>query len=381
MSMADNIYQNLAEKKNYQIWKTTRHTSESFQNLSGYEQLKYLCILGHLATNTHNTQPWRFYIDTAQKKIDIYLDRSLVLPASDKVGRQSIISLGCSAENITVAAKYLGLKPKVELELNCKKEKVEPAVPSEPILTRVASVYFESGKQSDNNETLFDAIFERKTIRAEYDPKIKIDENIIEQLKSLLDKRLKLHAVTDSIRRQSVAEFQAQADGFVINSKEFSRELGDWLLPNDTKSCVGMPGIGFGLQDGQAQRLHLGLLGKQPLEPEDGLRFSLAGKAGIEKSPLVCFITSQSDEIADWFVAGRNFEKIFLYFTSLNFNIAIHAGIVEVRLINKMFASTLGTMRKILILFRAGKVLKKEDANRPHSPRLPIENVLLKNQP
>ena len=72
---------------------------------------------------------------------------------------------------------------------------------------------------------------------------------------------------------------------------------------------------------------------------------------------------------------------MFLTLESLGISVAIHAGIVEVPLINRIFGAALGTFRKPAVLFRAGMVKNEKDKSRPHSPRLPIEDVLLTELP
>jgi hypothetical protein len=63
------------------------------------------------------------------------------------------------------------------------------------------------------------------------------------------------------------------------------------------------------------------------------------------------------------------------------FSAAIHAAIVEVSLVNKMFAASLGTTRRLTALFRAGKVKDKNNLNRPHAPRQALEEILLNFRP
>lgn len=370
------------DNKNYSVWESPIYNKSQFKALNTYEQLKYLSLLGSLAPSTHNTQPWRFKIDSDKKNINIYVDKKYILPASDVAGRQTAFSIGCAIKNIKISAEYFGLSVNIEI-LSQNKEDWKPLSKEDNSKTELMHVATLNFIELDNTQSLsfnpIETIFKRRAIRAEYDPHKKIEDKIIEQIKNISSSytNLKIHLVTDSIRKLTISEFQGQADSFVINSKKFSKELGDWLLPNNTNSQVGMPGVGFGLQDQEAERMHKGLTGQQKLEPEDGLRFSLAGKTGIEKSPLICFITGEKDDVINWISAGELFEEIFLMLTSENINVAVHAGIVEVALINQMFATTLGTTRKILSLFRVGHTKKAEDANRPHSPRYTIEQILI----
>lgn len=367
--------------KNYAIWQNNALNPQEFGSLKLKARLEYLCLLAHLAPSTHNTQPWRFFADMTEPSVTIYIDRHFVLPASDADGRQAAISLGCALENMVCGARYFGLNPTVEFLTN-DAGKIGPFSENEPGLTAVIKIKFAKSEPDLMLEKIIKAIFKRKVMRAEYDPQKNISAEILQSLQKFTDNdTTKLHLVTDSIRRLGIAEFQSQADAFVINSAKFSRELGDWLLPNDTASFVGMPGIGFGLPDDQALRLHHGLSGKTSLQPEDGLKFAAAGKIGLEKCPLIGVITTKKDDVENWLSAGRIFERIFLELTSQGANLAMHAGITEVTLVKKIFSVALGTTRHVTVLFRAGYVKKEKDAARPHSPRLPLEKALLNDKP
>ncbi len=371
----------MTTQKNYEVWKN-QETDLAILNLLPIEaKLQYLCLLAHLAPSSHNTQPWRFFINKTANSITLYLDREFVLPASDVAGRQAVVSMGCATENLICGANYLGLAPKINI-LTFDQEKVKPFLKNEQKLVPLLEIQFTKAEPDLKFEKMVKAIFNRKAVRAEYDPQKSIPEDILDLLKKIPDEeKTKLHTITNSLHRLGVAEFQSQADAFVINSPKFSKELGEWLLPNDTASYVGMPGIGFGLPDDQALRMHHGLLGKTALQPEDGLKFALGGKIGLEKSPLVGIITTANDNIENWLAAGRDFEKIFLTLTNNDIQVSVHAGITEVPLIKKIFSATLGTARHATVLFRAGYVKKEEDKKRPHSPRLPLSEVILNDKP
>ncbi len=368
--------------KNLSAWKIDLLSPEEFSYLPPQKRCVYLCSLAHLAPSTHNTQPWRFHIAADHKSIDVFLDQQFILPASDVVGRQAIISLGCAVENFVTAANYYGN--------TCTVRRIwtgEPMVPGGTAERRFAPIITLTLADGVPNRTLgplVQSITKRQVTRAEFKPDEPLLPEVIEQLIAAAmteGEEVKLHLVTDKIRRLSIAEFQGQADNYVINSLKFSRELGNWLLPNATTSYIGMPGNGFGLTDEEAERLHAGLVGTGPLQPEDGLRFSLGGKIGLEKSPLIAFITAKEDTLPYWLATGRLLEKILLILTRHQVQFALHAGIVEVPLIKKIFGLSLGTLRPITTLFRAGYSKNKSDALCPHSPRLPITKILLSDMP
>ncbi|KKW42958.1 MAG: hypothetical protein UY92_C0002G0075 [Candidatus Magasanikbacteria bacterium GW2011_GWA2_56_11] len=356
-------------------------TPQEFRAQSPEEELRHLCALAHLAPNTHNTQPWQFIVHPEELALDICLNRERVLPASDVIGRQAVISLGAALEHLFIGASHYGWQAAFIPE-PVSKEAVGPIAASQSEtsrFTRIGRVKFTPGAAGSPEESgLADSLLRRKVIRAEYDPARALPIEFVPALTAELAKRpLTLHIVTDPVRRLMIAEFQAQADNFVINSKRFSRELGEWLRPNDDAGPLGMRGIEFGLQDQEALRLHRGLTGDAPLLPEDGLRFSLGGKIGLEKSPLIGLITTPGDTIADWITAGRALDRALLIATRFGLASSVHAGIVEVSLINRMFAVALGTTERIMGLFRVGYVKNAPDAERPFSHRLEISQVTL----
>ena len=364
---------------NYKLWETELYAQSQFFALSAFEQLRYFILFATLSPNTHNAQPWAFFVSHEEYSITVYINRSRVLPASDKDGRQSMVSIGCALENMVTTAAAFGKKAEVQLVHNDKNLYKPLKDATEKMYTPIAVVHFFNTEPSDGR--LFTAIPKRKVVRADYDREKIIDPKIVAKIQaSAQSAGIELHLVGDAMRRQAMAEFQGQADSYVINSKTFSRELGDWLLPNETTSGVGMPGAGFGLQSDQALRLHHALCGEEKLQPEDGLKFALAGKLGMEKSPFIGFLTAEEDSPIHWVEAGRILQRIFLICTSYGICTAVHAGIVEVALINRIFAATLGTTKRITAVFRMGYIKDEKDLARPHSPRLPVEDIILQEK-
>ncbi len=361
--------------ENYSIWQTAPLKIDEFKNLTTKEKLTHFCLVAHLAPSSHNTQPWRFNINSENFEISISVAKEYILPASDVNGRQTIISMGCALANIKIAASLFGYKTETII-LNEDKQIFKPTEHNTEIIP-LLKITLSSDTPIESFDDLYQAIFKRKVTRAEYLESSEIPTNLLNEIESLNNDKIKIHLVSDRLRRLTIGEFQGQADNFVINSKKFSRELGEWLLPNNSASFVGMPGIGFGLGDDEAQRLHLGLTGAIPLNPADGLKFSTGGKIGIEKSPTICFLTASDDTLENWIAAGEIVENIFLKLAAHNIMFTMHAGITEVSLINKLFSmSFLGTNRRILSLFRMGYIKRKEDAERPHSPRWPLNKVI-----
>ncbi|MDA1190710.1 MAG: hypothetical protein O3A46_03385 [Candidatus Poribacteria bacterium] len=376
------INESVPHGDNYAVWKTPLRSQAEFQSLPPDERLTHLCALAHLAPSSHNSQPWRFRLSVG--RVDVYLDRRYVLPASDTRGKEAVVSIGCAVEHLMLAADFYGISPRLEL-VPTEGEDVLPIKDGDDSarFVRLATARVEL---SDNEaatdagaarlKPLIEAMLTRKIVRAEYDATGTVSPELVSALGGIAHggmTRVRAYSGSD---RQTLSEMQSQADGFVINSRAFSEELGEWILPNDSASGLGMPGVGFGLQDADAVRIHRGLKGEVALFPEDGLKFSLAGKLGIESSPLVAVVTTKEESVEGWLQAGRTLAHALLLVEQHGYHAAIHAGIVEVALLNRMFAATYDVKEPLAALFRVGRAKNPAHGDRPHAPRLPIHEVV-----
>jgi hypothetical protein len=70
------------------------------------KQIEVLLGAAGAAPSMHNTQPWRFEVNG--NVIDVYLDRSRLLPVEDPTGRAARIGVGAAIFNLRVAAAHLG---------------------------------------------------------------------------------------------------------------------------------------------------------------------------------------------------------------------------------------------------------------------------------
>lgn len=388
---------NIKEGQNYDPWKAPRLTLEKFADLKSNFQLRYIASLGHLAMNTHNCQPWAFRPDAISQSIKVYLDKGKyyqqkegivdkrrVLPESDKSGRQSCISVGCAIGNIKAASRYFGLAVNEQIPEK-QKEDVKPILePDEKELRYVKlaelRLYTDQKPEQVVNRKLFESIFTRRVTRAEYISNLHIDNSIVEQLRESAERNeatltlLATDNLFDRTRIQVIAQAQLQADTYVVNDDSFRNELGKWFKLNDTVSFLGMPGDTFGLPNEQTLEAYEGLTGTTEQKVEDLAGFAVMGKKGIESSPLVGIISVKDDTPEQWIKAGINLQEIALIMEANQLSLTVHAGLAEVDWVSRSIIKPL-TLKgeKPVILFRAGKSIE----SRPHSPRLPFNEVIL----
>lgn len=376
----------------FNIWRTPRLTPEEFSNLAPEQQLEYLTICAQAAPSTHGTQPTAYSLDTEMLGISVYLDRGIydpesdqrrVLPASDINGRQAVISVGCAIANLTTASEALGFKPELTI-LPINSDDVKPFnTPSatDKKYIPLAELKFTQDYQppQEYNPRLLNAIFTRGVNRNKFAPNRPIDPLIIQQLKDLANAQgvhltiLTAQKMFDRLKITGVAELQHQADDFVVNNKTFARELGWWMIANDSHAGLGMPGDTFNLSDSETERIIRCLKGDEAFQASDLKAFADAGHAGLLTSPAVGILSTSSDTPLEWLKAGIVLEKAALLLESHTISTAFHAGLAEVELVRSMLTAALSLRGKPVVLFRAGYCDKKS----PHSPRLPLNEVII----
>ena len=310
------------------------------------------------------------------------VDRRRVLAASDPTGRQAWISLGRAVTNLVTAARYLGFRPALVFSpLNpADVQPIRAVNGGAPRYIPIATARFERDPDPDPRDRgLFEAISRRRVNRRKYDRPVFISEELATRLRQVgaaqpVDLQLLFRQrMADRLRNATLAGLQFQADNQVANDARFVRELGAWFLPNDTPAYVGMPGDTFGLQAGQAARLQRGFAGQIALEAEDLAGLARASKAGIESAALVGLIAVPENRPYYWVQAGMALEQIALRLERDQLQMAVYAGLAEVDWVRRSWESPTGRAGRLVIVFRAGATHE----GMSHSPRLPIERILL----
>lgn len=340
-------------------------------------QLAYLAWLDLLAPSSHNTVPQRLEIDVQAGSLIVWLDREFVLPESDVVGRQALVSLGCGIANVTLGARVYGWEAAVEMA-SAPAQSLFPRVADEPRYSRVAVVTFRPGAAPLGDEWIR-AMLSRKVVRAEFDDLVKLDPDLPQVLAEITARHrgLELHLISDAASLLFLGKFQELADTTVVNRDRFALELGAWLLEDDSAAHVGMRGREFGLSAPATHRMRQGLLRLAPLLPDETAGFSRAGNIGMRSSSAVAVITVDDDDTERRISAGRAYEEMALALEQRGFSTAMHAGITEVDAPNFALRGRLRTRRRPEVVFRIGRPLHAEDALRPHSGRPNLRDILL----
>ena len=209
--------------------------------------------------------------------------------------------------------------------------------------------------------------------RGKYDSSRPIPENfIVPAAEFAFQSGVKLDLITDAATRIAISEIQYHADRAVVMFNDFRKELGGFLLPNNSNSKIGMPGNTFGLSDAMAEHVHQELNKPGPFDPDLAAGFAASGRDGIRSAPALGIISVPEDSPEWWIKAGRVLEHIAILAEMNGMAIAMHAAMVEVGIFNAALKARLGSFKKPVAIFRVGFPLEE----RPHSPRQSVEEVL-----
>ncbi|WP_205684925.1 Acg family FMN-binding oxidoreductase [Poseidonibacter lekithochrous] len=217
---------------------------------------------GILAANPHNTQAWLIDLKEDQS-IDLYVDKTRVLPQTDPFYRQIHIAQGTFLENLSISASYFGYKAQIDYFPNGEysNETLE-----EKAIANIKLIKDNSIKK----DKLFDFILLRHTNKRKYQ-NLKIDEKRIAILKNELSKVLdndsSLKITSDKKKIQKLSEIVIEA--MRIENQDKQRDL----------ETIKM----FRFNDSEVNQYR------------DGFGFAQNGKSGITKFLLENFFVSRED--------------------------------------------------------------------------------------
>lgn len=378
--------EDVAKQDAFAAWRVRTLSPADFEALGtgdslSARQLAYLVCFGVLAPTSHNTVPQRFAIDEGDGSLILLLERRRVLPQSDPVGRQATVSLGCAIEAISLAARVFSRRVDVKW-LGALPSDFHPALPDRESLTPVARLRFVRDSARALDPRWLELVRSRKTLRAEYDRSVTLPAELGEKLRQTVTEHFgetELHLIQKKTALVMLGKFQEQADRFVLENRPFAEELGAWLIPNtDETASVGMRGREFGFDDEFSMQIHLGLLGRERLLPDQVAAFAKGGRLGIESSSAAAVLTVSDDSPFSRVVAGRAFLHSALLLWEQGYYTAMHAGITEVSWVTTIFSTTvLRTLRRPTVVFRIGRPRREEDRKRLKSARPHLEDVLV----
>jgi len=341
--------------KNYDAWKIS--ISDFKEQKNNYDKLVFFSRFGLLAPSSHNSQPWEFEIDEKKLSIQIFKSTKRILPVGDPKDTLSYISIGCAIENIIIAADFFGFTAQVMYE-------------NDPENNLCATIQFtESNKQSSELGHLFHQIEKRIVNRGKYEDRIPADD-FLKKIQQLYPGDYRIVFIKDPQTISLVGNIVNQASIELMDSRTFRKELSKHVKNNFTKSHVGIPAFGMGINN--AISLLVPLLAR--FVNLDKLSEKQNAKLFARHTPVIAVILSREDGKKDKIISGNLYEKTSLYSISEDIKTSPWGGIIVHEELREKLRQILKTEFYPQFLFRMG--YNKKDPR--HSPRLLVDSVLKK---
>jgi hypothetical protein len=305
-----------------------------------------------LASNSHNSQPWRFSIDGSNARIIPDLSRRT--PVVDPDDHHLFISLGCAAENLLLTGSAHG-RPGELLFLNTDGGRID--------------IGLDRGKAEKS--ILYSAIPKRQSTRSIYQGgNISSDDLAALESASKVD-GVSVQFITGAKLREAVLEQVISANTQQLRNSEVINELKQWVRFNPDEALAKRDGL-------------YSLVAGEPIAPtfvgralfSKFLDVDAENKkcaAHIRSSPAVAIFTGDAANAANWIKVGRSFQRFALQATALGLRHAHINQPIEVPSARQQFASWLGApgSRPDLII-RLGYAPAL-----PMSLRRPVTDVLI----
>lgn len=316
------------------------------------ELQRELVRLATLAPSSHNTQCWRFAIESAQR-ISILPDLARRCPAVDPDDHHLYVSLGCAAENLAQGALAHGLKAQAafDAQRNAIGIALEPA--------------------SAISTPLFKAIAERQCTRGEYDGQSLSADDLAALTQAAASGNVEMTLITDKPMRERVLEFVVQGNTAQINDPAFVNELKDWIRFSNADALRRGDGLYAASSGNPVLPTWLGSMlfdfVFKPKAENDKIARQLRSSAGV------AVFTAKHADKANWIEVGRAYERFALQAAALGIRNAMLNQPVEVAALRSAFADAVGVAgRRPDLVVRFGRGPKL-----PPSLRRPVAAVLV----
>jgi len=319
--------------------------------LSDPAQLRDLIRYATLAPNGHNTQPWRFRL--GGKRIDILPDYSRRTPVVDPDDHHLFVSLGCAAENLSLASAARGRPGSVRFDS-----------------ADAGAVAFDFNSGVAVRSALFGAIPKRQSTRADYDGRAvsTTDLNILARAAAVPGVDLVL--LMDRARIDQLRDLVVTGNSAQMADAAFVRELKSWLRFNPREALRSRDGLYSVASGNPALPDWLGPYAFDWFSNAQSENDAYAGQ--IRSSAGVAVFVGAQEGPAYWVAVGQACQRFALQATALGLKHAFINQPVEVARLRPELATLVGLPGRrpdIVMRFGYGAAL-------PFSARRPVEAVL-----
>lgn len=344
--------------------------------LDGYRRPLRAAVL---AASPHNTQPWQF--EESNEAITVYADRSRHLGSFDPFRREMHLGLGCAIENFALAARTFGLAADVHV-VNGRLA-VSPG--SQPV--RAARIALRRTRPL--GDPLVDAIPSRRTNRGPYR-----DQSIAaERLQELVDlaelessPTVRVIFLTDDVARREAGALIVGATERIVADPEMSLDSFRWIRTGRRAVLAHRDGVTIDTAGaGRLKTLAAKILPNLSAAAID--RIWLDATRATHTATAAVFgmmLVPDRLDMASAIAAGRAWQRLHLAATIMGLAAQPLNQPVEMIDRNQMLgradefgpglAACSGESQwEPTFVFRLGYAERQA----PHSPRRPLENVML----
>jgi hypothetical protein len=314
--------------------------------------LRMLVRYATLAPSSHNTQCWRFRLQGDAVHVEPDLTRRC--PVVDPDDHHLFVSLGCAAENLSLAALAHGLMAEGQFDPSGD-GRYTMALTAGPV-TRTP---------------LFEAMPDRQCTRGDYDGQPLAGDELRRLAEAASRPGVQVLLLTEQQAIERTLEFVVAGNTAQMNDAAFVRELTDWIRFSQAEAVRTGDGLYAGASGNPSVPRWVGrpLMGLLFTERSENDRYArqVRNAAGV-----AVFVAEQAGP-AHWIEVGRSYERFALQATVLGVRNAFLNQPVEVAALRPQFALSLGLGdRRPDLVVRFGR-----GARMPSSLRRPVEAVMI----
>jgi hypothetical protein len=303
-----------------------------------------------LAANSHNTQAWQFRLDG--DSIGILPDLSRATPIVDPDNHHLFTSLGCAAENLSIAAASRGMPGEVRFD---------------PASGEISFAYT-TGAVTDT--ALSDAIPLRQSTRGLFDGSTLNTADLGILASTVRGSGVDLMLITDPALMGQVADLIATVNTAQIADPAFMAELKHWMRFSPRHAMATGDGL-FSVTSGNPAMPEW--LGPRVLDwAYTAETENKKTTAKITSSAGLAIFVGADETAASWVQVGRACQRFALQATAMGLKHAYLNQPVEVASLRPDLATLIGMPgRRLNLVIRWGR-----GAALPYSARRPVGAVM-----
>ncbi|MEU5592835.1 nitroreductase family protein [Streptomyces sp. NPDC020298] len=250
------------------------------------------------APSIHNTQPWRFRLDSGSQVLEVHSAPERTLPLTDPMHRAQYLSVGAAVFNLRLAALHLGRRPEVRLLPD----------PHEPGLLAAVRLMDPLGADDQPLDPgLYEAIAERHTSRMPFTGRPVPEPIAAEMAAAAHAAGARLH-LPDIAGTRRLLRLTAMAEARNRAHPARIAETGAWITAPGADAPYGIPVTALGPPDAGRRIPMRDFTGALPAFRRPALWF--------ERHVQPALLWTPHDRRADWLRAGQALQYVLLTATA-----------------------------------------------------------------